>query len=573
MFILIWVAIVPVVILHSMVIASQYKKAIDFELKSGEDYANAISVAFTNFIDRMWYAELSIGLSILENSSHDPAKIKEYLINCADSEPTILGITWANPDGVAVYSNNSGVAGLDSPFWSFYEKIRNGEDKVMSNLFISEVSQNPTFLVARAIRENGVLKGIVTVAINVNELRGIFPPNRVSETSSFGLIDENGMIVYSDSVPDLAYSKRQIKEDGPAWKSLKGEVVKISDYKINDGTKRLMVSVPLSKLKWAAYASIDIDEVIKNPYNEAVSSVVIMIFIILCSFLMALYLIVHILKPVRILEKAANAISRRDYTVRTNFKRKDELGQTGLAFDHMTEHIQELESGRQLFLQTAAHELRNPMTSIKGIASLISRRISEGKPIKDTAELITTLENEVNRLSKLLNMILEAFKLQRDNIEIKANMSPLDINDVVQTVIKPFIMDTSNNRNFILNASQPAIVFGDFDRLADVIRNFIDNAIKYSKDFSEIIINIVIERDDAIISVKDQGMGIPEDQLDKIFSSFYRVKNGSEKDPGGMGLGLYICKDIIIRHGGSIWAENNLDKGSIFYIKLPLYKE
>ncbi|KPU45299.1 sensor histidine kinase YycG [Oxobacter pfennigii] len=572
LYILVLTAIIPMLVLHCVIIKTQYEHAIEAEMQSSEDYAQAVDVAFMNYLEKIWHAEYAIGLSIYNNPDASIEKMQDYLKNLVDDVPTVMAVTWCSPMGTVLFASNGGAPGLDIYEREYFKEILRGKDKVVSDLLIGKVSKGPTLIVARAIREGQDLKGVVTMSVDVDKIEMVLPTNRLKETSSFGLIDRQGMIVYKSNSTQISYEDRKIKEDSPGWAALNGEIARTGNYMSSENISYMIVDVPVKSIGWAAFASVASDEVLSRLINDSISSFIIMLIIVFVSFSLALYIVINILKPVRILEKSAIAISSRDFTARTNLNRKDELGHTGMVFDQMAQHIQELESGRQLFLQTAAHELRNPMTSIKGIASLIRMRINKGKSINDSLELIETLENEVSRLSGLLNKILEAFKIQSKNIEIKANLIPIDIREVIQTTVKPFALDTSNNRSIVIENHGPAQVLGDFERLADVIRNFIDNAIKYSEEMTTIHIKIYTQDDYVIVAVKDEGIGIPKDQLNKIFDSFYRVKNRESKDPGGMGLGLYICKDIIVRHGGDIWAENNADKGSTFYIKLPLYK-
>ncbi len=121
-----------------------------------------------------------------------------------------------------------------------------------------------------------------------------------------------------------------------------------------------------------------------------------------------------------------------------------------------------------------------------------------------------------------------------------------------------------------LNGHRQVLVRGDKARLEDVLRNILSNAIKYSPNEKHIVVSLQVVNENALIMIKDKGIGINKEHLDAIFDSFFRGNNFAGNDPGGMGLGLYICKDIIVKHGGYIWAENNSDKGSTFYIQLPI---
>lgn len=569
--ILVMVTVIPMLILHSQLIVTQREQLVLNELESSQEYAGAISTAYLNYLEDIWSSELAIGTLINEHPAVDYGRMNTYLTKCISGYPTCRNFSWTNPQGIVVSSSNPGAIGLDFADIEPYKRILNGEEKVVSNVTIGRTSKIPTITIARGIRENGELKGILFASVDITKLGSVLPSNRFGETSSFGLIDKNGMIVFRSGTPDLTMEKRQIREDSPAWKALRGEIVKTGGYVSSvDGTLRMGVNYPIPQIGWASFATVSTEEVLKEANSEADASIITMLLIVIVSIAAALYLIIDLLNPIDALRKAAAAIASRNFSFRINLKRKDELGQTAAAFDSMAEHVQELESGRMLFLQSTAHELRNPMASVKGITSLIHHRIDSGKPINSSAELVEALEKEVNRLSRLLNEMIEAFRVESQNIEINFNMRPINIVDVVNSAVSIFKMDSSINRDIVNNCSGEILVNGDFQRLEDVVRNLIGNAVKYSAEMTEIRIDINRQSNNVTISVKDQGIGIPEDQLDKIFISFYRVRNMNGKDPGGLGLGLYICKDIIIRHGGSIWAVNNCDAGSTFFISLPI---
>jgi two-component system, OmpR family, sensor histidine kinase VicK len=167
--------------------------------------------------------------------------------------------------------------------------------------------------------------------------------------------------------------------------------------------------------------------------------------------------------------------------------------------------------------------------------------------------------------------MIEGFRTSSQFSDLKLKLNRVDMVEVIINALKPFHAMESNNK-FIFENSSSIWVLGDAQRLEMVMGNIFGNVIKYSPDGGEAKVDIVASNDFATISIKDSGIGIPEKYLGKIFESFYRVNNMKGKDPGGMGLGLYICRDIVRKHGGTIWAENNEDKGSTFYIKIPLYR-
>lgn len=233
--------------------------------------------------------------------------------------------------------------------------------------------------------------------------------------------------------------------------------------------------------------------------------------------------------------------------------------------------IKEQERLRHQILQMAAHELRNPMASIKAMLALLRRRMDGASAPEATLALAATIENEVDRLANILNELLEAFQAETDRIHLRK--VPLDLPRCVQMALQPFLASESQ-REFHVDVdprANPLLVIGDALRIDEVIRNLLNNAVKYSPCDQPIVIRIYPEGNEAVVAISDFGIGIPEEYHERIFESFFRGDNFGDRDPGGMGLGLYICREIIRRHNGSITLESKPGKGSTFYVRLPRY--
>ncbi|MFZ5824750.1 MAG: ATP-binding protein [Bacillota bacterium] len=225
-------------------------------------------------------------------------------------------------------------------------------------------------------------------------------------------------------------------------------------------------------------------------------------------------------------------------------------------------------TNRTRFLQVAAHELRNPMAGIKGLLSLLRRRYTTGKPLGDLVQTTQIMEREIDRLSTLFNEILEAFQVQEGRLRL--NPAPVDMNTIVAAAAASF-----GGALHPIHLSLPpeaTLIYGDDQRLEEVVRNLINNAVKYSPTGSPIELAVSAGKGRVQLTVRDRGIGIAADSLNRVFEPFYRGKNFGGKDPGGIGLGLFICRDIVQRHSGQIWVESQPGRGSTFYVTLPPYK-
>jgi PAS domain S-box-containing protein len=233
------------------------------------------------------------------------------------------------------------------------------------------------------------------------------------------------------------------------------------------------------------------------------------------------------------------------------------------------ERSRELERKKDEFLGVASHELKTPLTSAKAYVQLLERLLIEEQCSPAAAQYIIKANNYIDKLNRLISDLLDATKIQSGKLMFRLENISLDefINECVENM-----QQVSAQHKLYLEARTGAIVRGDRQRLEQVIVNMLNNAIKYSPNSNRIDIKVEREGSRAKVSVRDYGIGIDELNLQKIFSRFYRVEKDSSKFQG-LGLGLYISREIIERHNGEMWAESKPGEGSVFYFTLPLQEE
>ncbi len=217
------------------------------------------------------------------------------------------------------------------------------------------------------------------------------------------------------------------------------------------------------------------------------------------------------------------------------------------------------------FMNIAAHELKSPVTPIKGYLDLIISSKDANEQIKNWAKV--SLRN-AERLLGLVNDILDVSRLDTDTMRFEMEkLNPIEILNEIAEDMKPII--EVKNIKFIINIPKvlPNLM-GDKHRLSQVLKNLLVNAIKFT-DNGAITLEAV-KKDKCIeIIVRDTGIGISKDELKKIFNKFYQAYTGDDRKNEGTGLGLFICKQILHKHNGILWAESELGRGSSFHIELP----
>jgi len=231
--------------------------------------------------------------------------------------------------------------------------------------------------------------------------------------------------------------------------------------------------------------------------------------------------------------------------------------------------LRKLESMRRDFVANVSHELKTPLTSIKGfIETLLDGALEE----RETAmKFLTIIYQETERLNNLIHDLLDISKLESGQGEVKQEPVRLDqlIGEIALT-----LHNRIQEKNIELTQDLKAtLMIGDEDLLREVFLNLLDNAIKYSPPGSKVSVESEIVGDDILIRVKDTGFGIPEESLPRIFERFYRVDKGRSREMGGTGLGLSIVKHIIERHNGKVTVESELGRGSQFTVIIPYKNE
>ncbi len=226
------------------------------------------------------------------------------------------------------------------------------------------------------------------------------------------------------------------------------------------------------------------------------------------------------------------------------------------------------EQHKDFFISMASHELKTPITSMKGYVQILQSmyKESEDEFLKKSLDRIIV---QIEKLISIIGELLDVSKIRSGSLTF--NKQDFKINFLVKEIIEELEMIYPSNK-IIFKPENDLKVYGDRDRIGQVLINLITNAIKYSPKNGDIIITSKVNQKSLVISVKDEGIGIDKNFQRKIFERFYRVEGKSEKTFPGFGIGLFIASEIIRRHRGNISVESEPGKGSRFYFSLPLAK-
>jgi len=238
-----------------------------------------------------------------------------------------------------------------------------------------------------------------------------------------------------------------------------------------------------------------------------------------------------------------------------------------IAVFHDITRLKQLEKIRQDFVANVSHELRTPLTTIKGYAETLL----EGALKEDQAfQFVQVIKRHTDRLTKIVEDLLMLSRIETKEFQLKMEAIPL--RDFIDDVVE-FVKEPAERKKISLSRNEiPSSLAVQADRsyLEQILINLLENSIKYTPEGGKVIISAV-EKDskDIQFSIEDNGIGIPKEDLSRIFERFYRVDKGRSKELGGTGLGLSIVKHLVQAHGGRVWVESQPGKGSTFYFTLP----
>lgn len=431
----------------------------------------------------------------------------------------------------------------------------------------------PTMIIASQIEnKNRQIIGVISAEINLKPVEEEISQIRLGEKGFVYLVDEQGKLITSSNKnfasqgEDL--TRLSLVKDVVSGKTHNG-LSEEDRYKNPLADTVIFSGKTVEKVGWAV--------MVEWPWQDAFSVVWTMLTRFLLILFVSLILVAGfsvffghlVVKPVEILSKGADEISKGNFDYKISIKTKDELEKLGERFNKMISVLKENQRLRDEFVFVAAHELRAPVTVIKGYLSMVLEG-DYGKISKETKSVLETASNLNERLVKLVFDLLEVARSEAGKMEIE--VKPTSVKESVQEVLKEFEnMAIQKGIQLVYKGlAQDAKAMADGYRVKEVLTNLIGNAIKYTLGKGTVEISHEVKDNYLITNVRDEGMGISEENVKKLFSKFFRVKTEETREIEGTGLGLFICKEIIERMAGKIWATSQLDKGSTFSFSLRL---
>ena len=660
------------------------------------ELARAVATTFDAYIETVLGQELAIGLALTSKTQLPTDDVNRLLIANTRESHSVRSYSWLNPRGVIVASSSPESVGVDCSDRPHVQRILADEEYAVGDLLLARDLTGPSFIVARAIRdESGVLLGVMAAAVDPQRLGEVLAVKRTGQ-GAIAVVDKQGMLVYRYPVQPLVWEQRNLIGNQPVIKRalLGNEIVHIekADHSGPEGDHRdqMIGYVPIPSIGWVATASRSQEEAMASIFNDIPRDTLLRIALVIAALAIALVITRHITHPVSRLQEYALALGRGERP-RERISGPTELVDLGVVFSQMAEEIQVreeelrtsegryrtlaeaaqdmifiidrddciqyinpaaagafgrrpeeivgrrrvdlfprevcelqarnlrrvLETGescyneielpfpdREIWLSTVlvalrngsdqasavlgisrditdrkraeefreeyahsiSHDLRNPLAIVRGHAQLLERMMGRSGQVTSALQSVQAIITSAERMNAMIQDLVDSARMEAGQHFL--DRCPVIVRSLLCDLLERSAAAIESERVKVEIPPDLPPVDADPDRLERIFTNLVTNALKYSSRDTEVRIGAQSGDGEVTISVADQGIGIPAEDLPLIFGRFYRSKAAARTE--GLGLGLYITKMLVEVHGGRVWAESELGKGSTFYFTLPV---
>lgn len=434
---------------------------------------------------------------------------------------------------------------------------------------------------------SAVVARIDGAALN-EPMQGVTLPERALIT----LLDRNHRVIYRSQTAESTLGLDLSGVDKLSSLKDRNTAVMISESSI-DGVERVYGLSRVGKTGYIVMVGVPSSILYASARRQLTGYAVIGVIIVFCTMTGALLIARSIVRPVRLLSFAAEEFGRGNFSVRAPAEGSNEISRLGTNFNGMADRLQERETRfaevdrlKSEFVSTVSHEMRTPLTTIKALTRLLMR---EGLDDAKRREYIETISVECDRQ---IDFVLNLLDLSRiEGGVLRVTHQRVEVNDVIASVMKSEARAAEKRSHELRVESNGDVppVCADPKELRRVLSNVVENAIKYTPDGGRILLSAGVENSDVAISVTDNGRGIPAEDLPILFDKFHRgrparhsaaMADGStnaefleDADVSGVGLGLYLAKNVMERMGGRITVQTEVGQGSTFTLHLPRWRE
>lgn len=435
----------------------------------------------------------------------------------------------------------------------------------------------PVVMVSVPITREGVYKGKVIGIISLHKVTDEINEETMGEDGYAYMVNSSGYIIaHPRKSWILKKNILKIEEVKNISKNLVERKKGVEEYSF-EGKKRIAAYGPIQESSWTIGVSIDFKEVLSNVSDFGNSLIVIQMALMVLILSIMYILIDKETKPLNRLKEYMEIAIQGNLNIKSDIYTNDEIEMLSETFNKLIsenrkliEETREYDKLRTEFFSNISHELRTPLNIIFSTIQLIEKNDSlvlnnQNKSVK----FIKIIKQNCYRQLRLINNLIDINKIDFGYLNLK--LQNVDIVQLIESITLSTVdYVQSKNRKIIFDTNiEEKIISVDIEKIERIMLNLISNAIKFTKEEDRIVVSVLDQSDSIQISVKDTGIGIPEDKLELIFDRFRQVEDLYRRHQEGSGIGLYLVKSLVEMHSGSIKVKSYMDMGSEFIINIP----
>jgi signal transduction histidine kinase len=587
---LVFLIFLPLIAIESFSAFREYQIQREAVLNNQLGTARTVNRTFSAYINDLQSKLKLLGLYIADQQKQ--SKTPDFIAffsSIRANTVALRNIYYLEPDGKIIVSERPTFSQAETLVDTELTRATRENKLTITNLRLSYADlTTPIFAMFYPITGlDNKITGILAFTIDATKLGEVMKiPAGVKGRASVGIQDREANIVYTSLEPDLPYRERLGRINQPVLDALSGKELVVENVKSSlDGIDKLGATVPNPETGWIVILREPIEDALSPAFSAFIPRIISFLVIALLSVLAALFYASRLASPLVKLRQVALEFGEGDWSKRAKTNNHvTEVNQLAATFNQMAGRIVQDTRSKDTFLAQIAHDLKTPVTIIKGTAQLMQRRfrrniVSAGNDKEELLKQLDKVEYQSNRMIELINRLMDSERLQTGQLSFRFDeYSLLELlersYDAASQLtgkhkIRLELPTTINPEEWVLKL--------DRARMEQVILNLLENSIKYTPEGGEIIvsayknnINDKLEKPGFLITIKDNGIGIKTEELSRIFERYYRG-HGISRDMKGLGLGLYISREIVQHHNGVLWATSDgFGMGSSFHIYLPL---
>ncbi len=553
--------------------------------ESLEQQAELVGVVFDRWLDAQ-YQPLRTIASYPPDHLNDPAALKGNLHAAIVGRPHWVDLRVLDSTGKVMAIEPAGAGDLPS---GLNDKLLDEAKRGASDIATDWTRGEGHYLLAiEAPAEGGAVIARIEGSALKDALHGITLPERAVVT----LLDQNNRIIYRSQTAESSLGLDLSGMNQLSALNERNTAVVVSRSSVDD-VERVYGLSRVGNTGYVVMVGVQSAILYASAWRQLMGYTVIGLIVVFCAVTAALLIARSIARPVRLLNFAAEEFGSGNFSARAPAEGRDEMSSLGRNFNAMAERLQkreeryaELDRLKSEFVSTVSHELRTPLTTIKALTRLLMR---EGLDETKRREYIETISVECDRQ---IDFVLNLLDLSRiEGGVLRVTHQRVDVQEVISSVVKSETRSAEKRRHDLRLDPHVEVppVCGDPKELRRVLSNIVENAIKYTPDGGRIVLSALQQDGQVAISITDNGRGIAREDMPILFDKFHRGRPAphseamrgattdaeflEDADVSGVGLGLYLARNVMEQMGGRITVESEVGRGSTFKLHLPVWRE